>query len=127
MRSLRAHRAVDFFPSKGSFGLFLKDFDILLKRIRALKANAETFFQEECGPFFKPLKGSDPIRRPSSGGQPKKKESITILQEKGKKCVKFLPFCLIVRVIARFDKGKGVFPPKFAIVNERKTSCRKLE
>ena len=92
-----------------------------------MKANAETFFQEEFGPFFKPRKGSDLIRCSSSGGQPKKKESITISQENGRKCVKFLLFCLIVRVIARFDKGKGVFRPKFAIVNERKTSYRKLE
>ena len=52
---------------------------------------------------------------------------MTFLKENAKNCVKSLLFYRFVRVIIRFDKEKEVFRPKFAIVNERKTSCRKLE
>lgn len=54
-------------------------------------------------------------------------KQMTFLKENAKNCVKSLLFCRFVRVITRFDKEKEVFRPNFAIVNERKTSCRKLE
>jgi len=74
--------------------------------------NDETFFKEK----------HIPLKR-----EERNEEQMTFLKENAKNCVKSLLFCRFVRVITRFDKEKEVFRPKFAIVNERKTSCRKLE
>lgn len=124
---MKANRPVDFsgqsrkyfciiqtiyFNQKKPFGILKKRFDVLLKRIRAFKVNDETFFKEK----------HIPLKR-----EGRNEEQMTFLKENAKNCVKSLLFCRIVRVITRFDKEKEVFRPKFAIVNERKTSCRKLE
>ena len=125
--SMKANRPVDFsgqsrksfciiqtiyFNQKKPFGILKKRFDVLQHWIRAFKVNDETFFKEK----------HIPLKR---GGR--NEEQMTFLKENAKNCVKSLLFCRFVRVITRFDKEKEVFRPKFAIVNERKTSCRKLE
>ena len=74
--------------------------------------NDETFFKEK----------HIPLKR-----EGRNEEQMTFLKENANNCVKSLLFCRFVRVITRFDKEKRSVSAKFAIVNERKTSCRKLE